>query len=165
MYNSNGILFSSDDGEDWSFTNASTGLPNVTIDALFIDVSYIYAGAALGTGVLNAGVWRRPLSDFGISSVTQTPVQIKPKLHIYPNPFSQSTQITFTLQAAGYEEVSIVNMLGVEVARLFSGELGAGEHSFLWGKPTGLPELPDGMYECLVRMNGQVETLPILLLH
>ena len=53
----------------------------------------------------------------------------------------------------------IVNMLGVEVARLFSGELGAGEHSFLWGNPM---ELTDGVYECLVRMNGQVETVPVV---
>ena len=52
-----------------------------------------------------------------------------------------------------------MNMLGVEVARLFSGELGAGEHSFLWGNPTGLP---DGTYECLVRMNGQIQALPVV---
>jgi len=51
----------------------------------------------------------------------------------------------------------------VEVAHLFSGELAAGEHSFVWGNPTGLPGLPDGMYECLIRMNGRVETLPMVL--
>ncbi len=60
-----------------------------------------------------------------------------------------------------------MNMLGVEVARLFSGELEAptngapGEHKFVWSDPTGLP---DGVYECLVRMNGQVETLPVVLM-
>ncbi|HZK77252.1 MAG TPA: hypothetical protein VFD13_10115 [Candidatus Kapabacteria bacterium] len=53
-----------------------------------------------------------------------------------------------------------LNLLGVEVAHLFSGELGAGEHSFQWSKPIGLP---DGMYECLVRMNGRVQTLPLVL--
>jgi hypothetical protein len=50
----------------------------------------------------------------------------------------------------------------VEVARLFSGELYAGQqHSFEWNNPTALP---DGVYECLIRMNGQVETLPMVLL-
>ncbi len=83
-------------------------------------------------------------------------------LHIYPNPFSQSTQITFTSQAAGYAEVTIVNTLGVEVARLFSGELGAGNHSFTWD--AGKNASVTGTYECLVRMNGQVETLPIIIL-
>jgi hypothetical protein len=58
---------------------------------------------------------------------------------------------------------SIVNLLGVDVARLFSCELDAGEqHTFEWNNHTGLP---DGVYECLIRMNGQVETLPMVLLH
>ncbi len=90
-------------------------------------------------------------------------------LTMYPNPFSQSTQITFTSPTSGYAEVSIVNMLGVEVARLFSGELGAGEHSFEWD--AGKDACTTGMYECLVRMNGQmddrssaVETLPVVLM-
>ncbi len=80
-----------------------------------------------------------------------------------PNPFSQSTQISFASQSAGYAEVSIVNMLGVEVARLFSGELGAGEHNFSWdaGKNACATQ---GMYECLVRINGQVETQPVVLM-
>jgi hypothetical protein len=98
------------------------------------------------------------------SGVSQNSPIAPTGLLIYPNPFSQSTEITFTSPSAGYAEVSIVNMLGVEVARLFSGDLGAGEHTYLWGNPTGLPGLPDGTYECLVRMNGQAETLPVVLM-
>ncbi len=79
----------------------------------------------------------------------------------YPNPFSQSTTISFTPETSGYADVSIVNLLGSEVAHLYSGELAAGEHSFLWSNPTGLP---DGTYECLVRMNGQVQTLSMALM-
>ncbi|HZK75735.1 MAG TPA: hypothetical protein VFD13_02395 [Candidatus Kapabacteria bacterium] len=56
---------------------------------------------------------------------------------------------------------STLNLLGVEVAHLFSGELAPGEHSFEWSKPTGLP---DGMYECLVRMNGEVESARVIVL-
>ena len=62
--------------------------------------------------------------------------------------------------------LSIVNMLGVEVARLFTGELGAGEHSFTWdagrNSTYGAPCATQGIYECLVRVNGQVETLPVV---
>jgi hypothetical protein len=36
-----------------------------------------------------------------------------------------------------------VNLLGVEVARIFSGELDAGEHSYIWNSQ----DLPNGMYE------------------
>ncbi len=91
----------------------------------------------------------------------EEPSQPDPALTIAPNPFTQSTEITFTSPTSGYAEVSIVNMLGVEVARLFSGELGAGEHNFSWSDPTGLQ---DGVYECLVRMNGQVQSLPVVLM-
>jgi len=78
----------------------------------------------------------------------------------YPNPFSQSTEITFTTEATGYADVTVVDLLGAEVAHLYSGTLGAGEHSFMWSNPTGLP---DGTYECLVHVNGRVETLPLVL--
>jgi hypothetical protein len=82
-------------------------------------------------------------------------------LQSYPNPFSQSTTISFTPESSGYADVSIVNLLGTEVAHLFSGELAAGEHSFVWSNPTGLP---DGTYECLIRFNGQVQTMPMVLM-
>jgi hypothetical protein len=79
----------------------------------------------------------------------------------FPNPFSQSTTISFTPETSGYADISIVNLLGAEVTHLFSGELAAGPHSFVWSNPTGLP---DGTYECLIRMNGQVQTLPMVLM-
>ncbi len=145
-----GIFLSTNYGTSWSLVDSGLSIGD---RSLAVNGSYLFAG---GTNV-----WRRPLSDFGISSALQTPSISNPEIQIYPNPFSQSTQITCTSQTAGYVEVSIVNMLGVEVARLFSGEAGAGEHSFLWGNPTGLP---DGVYECLFRMNGQMETLPVLLM-
>jgi photosystem II stability/assembly factor-like uncharacterized protein len=146
------IFLSTDTGVTWK--NVNDGLVDSSISFLAVTGQYLFAANT------NDSFWRCPLGDFGIAAVTQiNPLQNS--LKSYPNPFTQSTQITFTSQTAGYAHVSIVNMLGVEVARLFSGELDAGEHSFMWGNPTGLP---DGTYECLVRMNGQVETLPILLL-
>ena len=83
--------------------------------------------------------------------------------------FSACTYYEFLLSArkslcvsAGYANISIVNLLGEQVARVFSGELDAGQHNFTF---TNTTDLPDGMYECLVRMNGRVETLPMVLLH
>jgi|GEM_PF-2595024 len=90
-------------------------------------------------------------------------------LTIFPNPFSQSTTISFTSQASGYAYISIVNALGTEIAHLYSGELAAGEHRFVWNPARSMsdhaaaPRVPDGMYECLVRMNGRMETVPIML--
>src|SRR5207247_710742 len=100
------------------------------------NAKYIFAAA-------HAVVWRRPLSEMiGQSAVAKTEATNQ-ELRIYPNPFSTSTQITFSPATSGYAEVTIVNLLGIEIARIFSGELEPGEHSFMWGKPTGLP---DGMY-------------------
>jgi acid phosphatase len=81
----------------------------------------------------------------------------------HPNPFTNSVTIQTWMQNSGTAEVSILNGLGVEVAHLFSGELCAGEHSFEWdaGKNACATQ---GMYECLVRINGQVETLPVVLM-
>ena len=74
----------------------------------------------------------------------------------YPNPFSQSTQISFT-SAGAYAEVSVVNLLGMEVAQIFSGELAAGNHIFTWNAGENEP----GMYECVVRINGQIQRIPL----
>ncbi|HZK77254.1 MAG TPA: hypothetical protein VFD13_10125 [Candidatus Kapabacteria bacterium] len=147
-----GVYLSTDDGASWKAVNE--GFTYTYITPLAIDGINLFAGTEF------SGVWRRPLSDFGLSSVAQTPVA-KSDLRSFPNPFSQSTTISFTQEASGYADISIVNLLGVEVAHLFSGEVGVGEHSFPWSKPPGLP---DGMYECLVRMNGRVETLPVVLM-
>jgi len=162
-----GIYGSKDSGFTWLSANsginsefvsgATNGNPNYApYTGISTDGTNLYA--------VNGNIWSRPLSQFPLI-VNESDVFQPSKTNlfsVYPNPFSKSTQITLTSQAAGYAEVSIVNMLGVEVARLFSGELGEGEHKFSWSDPTGLP---DGAYECLVRMNGQVETLPMVLMH
>jgi hypothetical protein len=108
----------------------------------------------LGT---ESGVWRRPLSDFGISSVSQTPSVAQPKIQSYPNPFSQSTEIAFTSATAGYADVSVVNILGAPVAHMFSGELDAGEHEFAWDAEGMSP----GSYWCVVRMGDNVERIAL----
>ncbi len=39
----------------------------------------------------------------------------------------------------GVARVTVVNLLGEEVARLFEGELAAGEHSFTWDASGAAP--------------------------
>jgi hypothetical protein len=39
-------------------------------------------------------------------------------------------------------------------------ELSVGEHSVEWNLSSGLPS---GMYECVIELNGQVETISIVL--
>jgi hypothetical protein len=55
-------------------------------------------------------------------------------------------------------QVTIVNLLGTEVARVFSGELEAGKRTFTWDARG----MPPGIYWCEVRMNGNVERAAVL---
>jgi photosystem II stability/assembly factor-like uncharacterized protein len=150
------MLLSRDSGTTWEVFNQGLPLGFSQYPGTIIQ----YTGSIFSQDE-NSSLYHRPVSDLSQSGVQETPKTTQ-QLHTYPNPFSQSTQITFTSQAVGYAEVSIVNMLGVEVARLFSGELGAGEHNFLWDADKDA--CITGTYECLVRMNGQVETLPLVLM-
>lgn len=75
----------------------------------------------------------------------------------YPNPFSQSTEIAFTSATAGYADVSVVNILGVEAAHLFSGELAAGENDFAWDAQGMAP----GSYWCVVHIGDSVERIAL----
>ncbi len=139
-----GVYISTNNGNSWKAV--SSGLTNTAIQGLASQDGFLFAATA------GSGIWRRPLSDFGISAVSE-PQPTAVTIRNYPNPFSQSTTISFSSPASGYADVTIVNPLGTEVARLFSGELAPGAHQFIWSDPA----VPDGMYECVVRMNGRVE--------
>jgi hypothetical protein len=144
-----GIYLSTNNGNSW--TNETSGLTNTKIQGLAFQDGFLFAATA------GSGVWRRSLSDFGISTVAQTPSS-PPQIQSYPNPFTQSTTITFSSQDEGYADVTVVNLLGEQVARIFSGELAAGEHSFSWDASGMAP----GMYECIVRVNGNVQRVSMI---
>ena len=147
-----GVYLSTNDGTSWSAVN--TGLHDSTVLTLAIDGPYLLAGTE------GNSIWKRPLSQMVTLGVPAHNL-IASSIQCYPNPFTHSTHITFTTEAAGYTDVSIVNLLGTEVAHLFSGTLGAGEHSFNWDAAG--TAAPRGVYECVVRTAGHVQTVPIVL--
>jgi hypothetical protein len=80
-------------------------------------------------------------------------------LQNYPNPFGTSTSVKVSVTQSDPTDISILNLLGQPVARLFSGELASGEHSFTWDA-NGMPA---GMYMCVVRRNGGVQQVPMMI--
>ncbi len=144
------VFLSTNRGTDWTAVN--NGFTNVQVSSLALGDSMLFAGT------YQSGVWRRPLSDFGISAVTPI-TSFKSPLTTYPNPFTNKTTITISPTESGVAEISVVNLLGEEVAHVFNGELEPGAHSFTWDA-TGLPA---GVYECLVHQNGRTESLPMVL--
>lgn len=59
-----------------------------------------------------------------------TPTDIT--LDVYPNPFNPTTAVSFQLTAAGMVKLSVVDVLGREVAILAEGMQGSGEHHISW---------------------------------
>ncbi len=147
---SNTVFLTTNKGLSWSAVDS--GLPLI----------FVYSLASLHdnlfTSGYSGGVWRRALSEMiPISTVAQT-ASSPPQIQSYPNPFSRSTTVTFSSQDVGFAEVMVVNLLGAQVAQLFSGALSAGNHSFTWDASGMAP----GMYECIVRVNGQVQRVPMV---
>jgi hypothetical protein len=144
-----GVFLSTDNGISWT----AEGLTDTWANTLVVNGTNLFAGT-------NTGGWRRPLSDFAQSGVVGLALPLEQSINVYPNPCSESAAITFSCAASGTVEVTIVNLLGTEVARIFEGELDAGEHSFTWDASC----IQSGMYVCHVRSNGEEGHLPVMLL-
>lgn len=69
-------------------------------------------------------------------------------VNTYPNPFSNATTITYTLNAYAKDlSVSIYNIMGQEVAKLYSGAQVAGTHNISWNGTDSFGEnLESGVY-------------------
>ncbi len=147
-----GVFLSTNNGTSWTAVNS--GIRDSNILSLAVSGTYLYAGTAY------SGVWQRPLSEMIGNSSVKDQAPAGTSISAYPNPLSQSTTIRFTSPESGVARVTVVNLLGEEVARVFEGALTSGEHSFLWSKPPGLP---NGMYECVVQMNGSVQQVPMVI--
>jgi hypothetical protein len=97
--------------------------------------------------------------DFSSGAVHTTLCSSSPQFAVHPNPLTNNTTVTFTLEQGGSAEVAVFDLLGNLMRTLFSGDLGVGDHSFTWDAHG----MPPGMYECVVRMNGHTESIPLVL--
>lgn len=144
-----GVFLSTDNGGMWKQVN--TGLTNTNVHSLAIIGPSIFAGTFYGS------IWRRSLSDFGISDVP-TPKSLNDNLTSFPNPLSSKTTISFSNEQREFVSVSIVDVLGKECAQLFTGELDGGTHSYEWDAS----HMPPGMYLCIIRANGVAKEIPMM---
>jgi len=77
----------------------------------------------------------------------------------YPNPFTSSTTVEFTLPSPERVRLEVYNALGRRVATLVDGRLAAGRHVLR----LDAAELPPGMYSCRLITSGQVYTRTMML--
>ncbi len=74
----------------------------------------------------------------------------------YPNPFSQNTEIKFTLPSASYVTLTVFDVAGNKVKELYNGNVSSGEHTVSWdGKDATGIKVGSGsyLYELKVQSN------------
>lgn len=81
---------------------------------------------------------------FAVSEETAAHITIH---NIYPNPFSSSATIHFSLEETGRVLIRIYDICGREVAVLEDTEMEAGNHQLVWEPGHGIP---DGLYFCSI---------------
>jgi photosystem II stability/assembly factor-like uncharacterized protein len=139
---SGNVFLSTDTGVTWK--NVNDGLVDSSISFLAVTGQYLFAANA------NDSFWRRPLGDFGIAAVTQVnPLQNS--LKSYPNPLSQSTEITFTLPEASEVTLTISDATGRETPLLRSAWFPAGQHEISWDASN----YASGVYLCRLTSGGE----------
>jgi hypothetical protein len=89
---------------------------------------------------------------------TGQPVHITPVFRLYqniPNPFRHTSQIRYEIMKASDVEISIYNVLGAEVASLFSRFRTPG----IYSSEFKASELSPGVYFCIMRAGRSVKTM------
>jgi photosystem II stability/assembly factor-like uncharacterized protein len=123
------ILETSDGGENW----------NVQVEDLPAPLNALHFQGDYGWAVGEKGL---VLRTDGVSWVDQSSGRTYPNafklFQNYPNPFNPTTTIKFDLPRASKVTLKIYNILGEEVATLFSGSLNSGSHSIEWSRPAGI---------------------------
>ncbi|MEO8665811.1 MAG: T9SS type A sorting domain-containing protein, partial [Ignavibacteria bacterium] len=123
--NCEGMFISKNQGLNWSEVNTGfPSCPNPIINATCTNNRFIFAAAE------NEGIWRRPLSDFGITTIIRDPAGWSGYnlSQNFPNPFNPVTKINFTIRTKGIVVLKIYDVTGKEVAVLLNEEMGAGSH-------------------------------------
>jgi YVTN family beta-propeller protein len=106
--------------------------------------------------------WDLTGAPAGFPVDASTPGSLEPAS---PNPFCASTQLAFSLDAAGPAELAIHDVRGRRVRALSDGERGAGRHVLAWdGRDDLGRRLPAGVYFASLRVDGFTQTRKVVVL-
>lgn len=83
----------------------------------------------------------------------------------FPNPFNPTTSIRFDIPENSLVNLTIYDVLGIEIITLYNGEKAAGSHELIWSgvKHTGYP-VSTGVYFCRLQAGSFNETIKMLYL-
>jgi hypothetical protein len=112
---------------------------------------------------------QRVLGDFGETGVAGNPV-VTPVIREFqlspprPNPFRQSTTVSYQIPAAGIVNLAIYNVVGQKVRTLVSGVQSAGSHQARWdGKSDSKRLLSAGLFFMRLEAGRNTKTKKLML--
>ncbi len=171
-----GELWSSADQTPWYTYPGDTGWTQVWYDnAKSLGLKYDLAESnnfggvgiwALGYDNGTSVLWNELRSRYFITQAVQdgnyssSEKNFRPVLTNYPNPFNPSTTISLTLPHDGNACVTLVNSIGVEMAKINEGYMVKGNHQFYFNAAT----FPSGIMFLKLDFEGMQTIRPILLL-
>ena len=89
----------------------------------------------------------RPKS--AVTFIPEIDEQVKSRLNVYPNPFTESTAISFRLEERADVELTIYNMQGQKIKTIVNSSLAKGEHQINWdGTDNSETLVAPGVYFC-----------------
>lgn len=93
------------------------------------------------------------------------PEAVSSLLNCSPNPFREQGRIAFSIKEASPASITLYDLRGRMVARLWEGMLSAGTGSVVWdGRDARGKEMPAGIYLCRMVCGKQESSLKIVLL-
>lgn len=154
--NSKGVFFSNNNAS--GFSDVSTGLdadPNRSVQGFTVSSSYIFAGTFIN------GVWKRPLSDFGISALsTKYDAAIdgekgEIKASVIPNPVVNEGILSYHVSQASPVIINLFDAAGRNIKTLVNAKQDAGNYKL---KITG-NNLAGGNYFAVVVIGNIYTTI------
>jgi hypothetical protein len=137
------IAKSTDAGVSWSVPASPTAN---NLNGVF------FTSASTGHAVGDAGtiITTTVGGTTAVNTPADPPAALKISASNYPNPFTPSTTITFTMQTSAHVRVAVYNALGAETAVLADGDFATGTHALR----LDASRIPAGIYMYRITSSG-----------
>jgi photosystem II stability/assembly factor-like uncharacterized protein len=124
--NNNGVYFSNNNAK--SFSEVNTGFDDIhAVQGFAISSTDIYAG------LFENSVWKRPLSDFGITALQQHEVNILP-VTFAPNPLINQSKLTYSIASTQHVVINLYSANGNFIKNIKDEIQNAGAYSLTINK-------------------------------
>ena len=105
---------------------------------------------------------------YGYTQITAADDPVAPPaisdLKVFPNPFNPQTAIGFKLQDSANMEVSVYNLKGQRVRKIFAGNASSGDHNLNWdGRDDQGRKLAAGTYLIWLKAGNESDTVKAVL--